>query len=225
MDRYLVYQHRQGETRMTLDEEVLTQTKEIRERLLESERELEHLRADYHHSIRLLHARGGNMREIAEALVLSHQRVHQIVGADAGGPAAPGRHGGPPRGGGGRRHYRHGPFGRFDGSAREVVVHASAEARELAHGAVEAPHILLALAGDEELRARVASAYPQGPHQRRGRMRLRHTAKEVIETADRTAGERPVTAADLATALTAEGSQARASLDALSIDAEAVLKA
>jgi hypothetical protein len=209
---------------MTLDEEVLAQTKEIRERLLESERALEHLRADYHHAIRLLHARGGNMREIAEALVLSHQRVHQIVGADAGGPPSPGRHGGPPRGRGGRHAYRHGPFGRFDVGAREAIVRASAEARELAHGAVEAPHILLALAGDEGLRGRVATAYPQGPHQRRGRMRLGHSAKEVIEAADRAAGERHVTAADLAAALGAAGSQARASLDALGVDVDVLLK-
>ncbi|MDX6516414.1 MAG: hypothetical protein QOH73_2080 [Gaiellaceae bacterium] len=205
---------------MTLDEEVLTQTKEIRERLLESERALEHLRADYHHAIRLLHARGGNMREIAEALLLSHQRVHQIVGADAGGPPSPGRHGGPPRG---RRHdYRRGPFWRFSPDAREVIVRASAEARELAHGAVEAPHILLALedsgVDQADLRARVASAYPQGPQQRRGRMRLGHSAKEVIEAADRAAGERHVTASDLAAALAAEGSQARESIDALGVD-------
>ena len=211
---------------MTLDEEVLTQTKEIRERLLESERALEHLRADYHHAIRLLHARGGNMREIAEALVLSHQRVHQIVGADAGGPPSPGRHGGPPRGGGrGRRHaYRHGPFGRFDVDAREAIVRASAEARELAHGAVEAPHILLALAPDDDLRARVESAFPQGPQQRRGRMRLGHSAKEVIEAADRAAGERPVTARDLVAALGADGSEARAAIAALGPDAEAILQ-
>jgi hypothetical protein len=213
---------------MTLDEEVLAQTKEIRERLLESERALEHLRADYHHAIRLLHARGGNMREIAEALVLSHQRVHQIIGGDAGGPPSPGgrgRHGGAGRG---RRHeYRRGPFWRFAPGAREAIVHASAEARELAHGAVEAPHILLALAGEDvdtgEVRAKVAGAYPQGPHQRRGRMRLGHTAKEVIEAADRAAGERAVTAHDLALALRAEGSQARASVDALGIDVEPLL--
>src|SRR5712691_9563711 len=119
---------------MTLDEEVLAQTKEIRERLLESERALEHLRADYHHAIRLLHARGGNMREIAEALVLSHQRVHQIVGADVEGPEGHGRHGGPGRG---RRHdYRRGPFLRFTADGREAIVRASGTARELSHGAV-----------------------------------------------------------------------------------------
>src|SRR3954447_17919672 len=139
---------------MTLDEEVLTQTKEIRERLLSGERELEHLRADYHHSIRLLHARGGNMREIADALLLSHQRVHQIVGAGDGTPEPPGPgrggrgpharrgHGG--HGPGGR--HRRGPFSHFTAEAAEAVALASRLARELAHPAVEAPHLLLALA-------------------------------------------------------------------------------
>jgi hypothetical protein len=33
----------------------------------------------YHQAIRRLHAAGGSLREIAEALRLSHQRVHQII--------------------------------------------------------------------------------------------------------------------------------------------------
>jgi hypothetical protein len=33
----------------------------------------------YHQAIRRLHAAGGSLREIAEALGLSHQRVHQII--------------------------------------------------------------------------------------------------------------------------------------------------
>jgi hypothetical protein len=39
----------------------------------------ERARADYHLAIRRLHAAGGSLREIAEALRLSHQRVHQII--------------------------------------------------------------------------------------------------------------------------------------------------
>jgi hypothetical protein len=34
---------------------------------------------DYHQAIRRLHVAGGSLREIAEALRMSHQRVHQIV--------------------------------------------------------------------------------------------------------------------------------------------------
>jgi hypothetical protein len=34
---------------------------------------------DYHQTIRRLHAAGGSLREIAEALRMSHQRVHEII--------------------------------------------------------------------------------------------------------------------------------------------------
>jgi hypothetical protein len=36
-------------------------------------------KVDYHQAIRRLHAAGGSLREIAEALHMSHQRVHQIL--------------------------------------------------------------------------------------------------------------------------------------------------
>ena len=36
-------------------------------------------KVDYHQAIRRLHAAGGSLREIAQALRLSHQRVHQIL--------------------------------------------------------------------------------------------------------------------------------------------------
>jgi DNA invertase Pin-like site-specific DNA recombinase len=55
----------------------------------EAERAKEHLavaqhaayraKVDYHQAIRRLRAAGGSLREIAEALRLSHQRVHQII--------------------------------------------------------------------------------------------------------------------------------------------------
>jgi hypothetical protein len=38
----------------------------------------------YQHAIRRLHASGGSMREIADALGLSYQRVHQIVDVSTG---------------------------------------------------------------------------------------------------------------------------------------------
>jgi hypothetical protein len=50
-----------------------------REFLLASQQAAERARTDYHHAIRRLHAAGGSLREIAEALRLSHQRVHQII--------------------------------------------------------------------------------------------------------------------------------------------------
>jgi hypothetical protein len=64
---------------MSLDPELVRDAEAARERLLESQHAADRARADYHHAIRRLHAAGGSLREIAEALRLSHQRVHQIV--------------------------------------------------------------------------------------------------------------------------------------------------
>ncbi|MET9022839.1 ClpX C4-type zinc finger protein [Actinopolymorpha sp. NPDC004070] len=71
---------------MTLDEELLAKARTARERLVSLQHDAEIAQADYHYAIRVLHAGGGSMREIADALDLSHQRVHQVV--DAGDPAA-----------------------------------------------------------------------------------------------------------------------------------------
>src|SRR5260370_31413615 len=54
-----------------------------RDRLDALQDEGERRRAEYHQAIRRLHAAGASMREIADELGLSHQRVHQIVN---GGP-------------------------------------------------------------------------------------------------------------------------------------------
>jgi hypothetical protein len=67
---------------MTLDEAALKAAREAREELLVRQRDAERARVDYHHEIRRLHAAGGSLREIADALGLSHQRVHQIVDAE-----------------------------------------------------------------------------------------------------------------------------------------------
>ena len=100
---------------MTLDERILSDATEVRDRLLELRHEQERAQADLHHAIRRLHAAGGSLREIAEELGLSHQRVHQIVGAEASGAA------------GGRRHGR-GLGPRFTRVARAVVAAAGDEA-------------------------------------------------------------------------------------------------
>ena len=88
---------------MTLDEQILAEAKEVRQHLVDLESQTAHVRVDYHHAIKKLHAAGGSLREIAEALELSHQRVHQIVDGPAGPPGGP-----PPGRGRGRRHGRHG---------------------------------------------------------------------------------------------------------------------
>jgi ClpX C4-type zinc finger len=64
---------------MGLDQELVREAARAREQLAVSQHAAERARADYHHTIRRLHAAGGSLREIAEALGLSHQRVHQII--------------------------------------------------------------------------------------------------------------------------------------------------
>lgn len=65
---------------MTLDERLLAGVEEARLRLERLEGEVFDARRAFHASIRRLHEAGGSMREIATALAMSHQRVHQIVG-------------------------------------------------------------------------------------------------------------------------------------------------
>src|SRR4051794_30320920 len=69
---------------MVLDESELRSAIEAREELEEAQDDLERARQGYHLAIRRLYVNGGALREIAEALGLSHQRVHQIV--ESGGP-------------------------------------------------------------------------------------------------------------------------------------------
>jgi ClpX C4-type zinc finger protein len=64
---------------MGLDPELVREAEAARERLVESQHAAERAKVDYHHAIRRLHAAGGSLREIAEALRVSHQRVHQII--------------------------------------------------------------------------------------------------------------------------------------------------
>ena len=140
-----------------LDETSLREAIEARDRMLERQRELEHARADYHHAIRRLNAEGGSTREIAEALGISHQRVHQIVGGER--PAAeqvrrlvqlfPRR---------GR-----GYFTRFSQPARRVVVRAQEEADALGHRYIGTEHLLLALiASDAGVAANALAALGVG---------------------------------------------------------------
>lgn len=74
---------------MALDPYLVRDAEAARERLAESRQAAERARADYHHAIRRLHAAGGSLREIAEALRLSHQRVHQIAAGREEEPAGP----------------------------------------------------------------------------------------------------------------------------------------
>src|SRR5437773_11798306 len=69
---------------MTLDEQMLKKAQREAARFAESERGALLARADYHTAVRRLHLAGGSLREIAERLGLSHQRVQQIVAAAGG---------------------------------------------------------------------------------------------------------------------------------------------
>jgi hypothetical protein len=68
---------------MGLDTELVRDAEAARQRLIQSQHAAEQAKADYHHAIRRLHAAGGSLREIAQVLRLSHQRVHQIIDAAA----------------------------------------------------------------------------------------------------------------------------------------------
>ena len=74
---------------MPVDPELLTAARAAEARLIDAERAADIARADFHHSVRRLQLSGGSLREIADALGLSHQRVHQIV--EGAGGARPWR--------------------------------------------------------------------------------------------------------------------------------------
>jgi ClpX C4-type zinc finger len=67
-----------------MNDELLAEARQARERLIDAERDAEVARAEFHHTVRRLHLHGSSLREIAASLGLSHQRVHQIV-EEAGG--------------------------------------------------------------------------------------------------------------------------------------------
>jgi hypothetical protein len=76
---------------MALHQELLDDARAAEGRLIDAERAADIARAEFHHAVRRLQLSGGSLREIAEALGLSHQRVHQIV--DGAGGARPWRRG------------------------------------------------------------------------------------------------------------------------------------
>jgi hypothetical protein len=147
---------------VALDEKILGEAKELRDKLLDLQHEEERTRADYQHAIRRLHAKGGSLREIADELGLSHQRVHQIVGEELFAPRPrqdprrllrePGRLG-----------WKQGPFERFTKEARRVVTLAQSEAKELGHNYIGTEHLLLGMLRiDDSLGARALADFDVG---------------------------------------------------------------
>ena len=66
------------------DTRLLDRAKAAGARLADLERDALLARAEYHTAIRRLHLAGTSLREIAQALSLSHQRVQQVVHAAGG---------------------------------------------------------------------------------------------------------------------------------------------
>ncbi|MGW0523782.1 ClpX C4-type zinc finger protein [Crossiella sp. NPDC003009] len=71
---------------MSLDESLLAATRAATRRWRAAQQATEDAKAEYQQAIRRLHLAGASLREIADALELSHQRVHQLVEAAGGTP-------------------------------------------------------------------------------------------------------------------------------------------
>ena len=68
-----------------MDEKLLAAARQAQEQLVEADHAAEVARAQFHRAVRRLHLSGASLRELAAALNLSHQRVHQIVETAGGG--------------------------------------------------------------------------------------------------------------------------------------------
>ena len=69
-----------------LDDEALAAVRKALKDVADKTHDLEVAEAGLHHAIRVLHATGGSLQEIASAVGLSRQRIHQIVKASGGVP-------------------------------------------------------------------------------------------------------------------------------------------
>jgi Clp amino terminal domain, pathogenicity island component len=129
---------------VSLEPDLLRQATEARDRLVELQRDVEQTRSNYHYLIRRLHAEGGTLREIAEALGFSHQRVHQIVEVPGTEPwELPAAF--PPPLALRRKGRRAEKFRRFTERARQAVHIAQEVASDRRHDAVGTEHLLAGL--------------------------------------------------------------------------------
>ena len=71
-----------------MDDRLLAAAREASARIRTAQREVDAARAGFQRTIRALYLDGGSLREIADALELSHQRVHQLLGLPAAGQPA-----------------------------------------------------------------------------------------------------------------------------------------
>ena len=70
-----------------INDQLLNKARAAATRLASAEGEVDAARAEYHAVVRRIHLAGAPLREIAQELGLSHQRVQQIV--DAAGGSCP----------------------------------------------------------------------------------------------------------------------------------------
>src|SRR6266700_340279 len=71
-------------TPVVINETLLQKARTAGTKLAEAEHQVQVARTDYHSLIRRMHLAGGSLREVAQALELSHQRVQQMVGSAGG---------------------------------------------------------------------------------------------------------------------------------------------
>jgi len=64
---------------MTVDQNLLTEVSAAAGQVTELEDQLQGAKAEYHRTVQRMHLAGASMREIAGALGVSHQRIHQII--------------------------------------------------------------------------------------------------------------------------------------------------
>jgi hypothetical protein len=154
---------------MELNEMLLHEALIARDTLAGLQDEAERGRLAYYQAVRRLHSSGASMRDTAEALRLSHQRIHQIVNGGgqmasstparnllhrlvrrSGNEYEPGRKSLDPGGG---------PLDRFHVDARTAMSRAQDEARAFNHHYIGTEHLLLGLLRTEHgLAARLLTA-------------------------------------------------------------------
>jgi hypothetical protein len=208
---------------MGLDRQLLEEARTVRDRLLDLRHQTEQAQSDFAHAVRRLHASGGSLREIADNLGLSHQRVHQIVGMDdADEFRVQGRRTFRPPWSvlGGRGTRSSGAFERFSVRARDVLARAQEEAESLGHDFLGTEHLLFALASaptgsvarafaacrvtPDRVRDGILLLVGRGRGTGRPR-RLTPRTKRVLELALREAGTNEIEEVHLLLALMAEG--------------------
>src|SRR3954468_2332369 len=69
---------------MAINSDLLERARETGTAMAEADRQALLARTEHHTAVRRLHLAGASLREIAEALSLSHQRIQQIVNGSGG---------------------------------------------------------------------------------------------------------------------------------------------